>query len=138
MTFSLHQGGIVMSSQITHTQLSNIHSLAHILDICSLMFNSCVLFSLFQRHHVTASHPCPSDHHQRWEGSPKDHSSKQKWASTRTLHSLQFFTHCYAASTIIPLLPKAIFTPSIQPNMGLPCTCIRLTSPVNTLLVIWH
>ena len=29
-TFSLHQGGIVMSRQITHAQLSNIHPLAHI------------------------------------------------------------------------------------------------------------
>ena len=33
MTFSLHQGGVVVSSQITHTQtVIKIHPLAHILD----------------------------------------------------------------------------------------------------------
>ena len=29
MTFFLHQGGIVMSSQISHEQLSNIHSVTY-------------------------------------------------------------------------------------------------------------
>ena len=31
--------------QITHTQSSNIHSLAHILDTCALIFSSCALFT---------------------------------------------------------------------------------------------
>ena len=35
-----------------------------------------------------------------------------------------------AASTVIPLLPKATFTPTFQPNRGLPRT------PINTLLAI--
>ena len=34
---------------------------------------------------------------------------------TRALHSFLSFAHCRAASTVIPLLPKAIFTPTIQP-----------------------
>ena len=33
MTFSLHQGGVVMSSQVNHTHtVIKIHPLAHILD----------------------------------------------------------------------------------------------------------
>ena len=32
MTFSLHQGGVVMSSQITRTHIIKIHLLSHILD----------------------------------------------------------------------------------------------------------
>ena len=35
---------------------------------------------------------------------------------TRALHAFQSFAHCRAASTVIPLLPNATFTPSIQPN----------------------
>ena len=38
----------------------------------------------------------------------------------RESYILHFFLHCRAASTVIPLLPKATFTPSIQPNLGLP------------------
>ena len=37
MTFSLHQGEIVVPSQITHTESSNIHPLAHILHTCALI-----------------------------------------------------------------------------------------------------
>ena len=37
MTFSLDEGGIIMSSQIMHAQLSNIHPLAHILGTCVLI-----------------------------------------------------------------------------------------------------
>ena len=47
MTFSLRQGGVVMSSEITHAQSSNIHSLAHILDTCALIFSSCALFKVY-------------------------------------------------------------------------------------------
>ena len=41
MAFSIHQGGVVMSDQIAHTQLSNIHPLAHVQDTCALIFSSC-------------------------------------------------------------------------------------------------
>ena len=48
MTFSLHQGGVVMSSQITHTQSSNINFLAYKVDTCpSLNFSRCALFTVY-------------------------------------------------------------------------------------------
>ena len=46
--------------------------------------------------------------------------------------------HCRAASTVIPLLPEATFTPSIQPSLGLPRTRPTLTSAINTLLAILY
>ena len=55
---------------------------------------------------------------------------------TRALHSFRSFAHCRAASTVIPLLPKATFTPFIQPNLGLPRTRPPLTSAINTFLAI--
>ena len=61
MTFSLHQWGVVVSSQIMHAQLSNIHLLAYILGTCALIFNTCVLFTVSQPHHVRAFHPSPRD-----------------------------------------------------------------------------
>ena len=51
---------------------------------------------------------------------------------TRALHSFRYFLYFHAASTVIPLLPKATFTPSIQPNLGLPHTRPPLTSAINT------
>ena len=45
MTFSLHQGGVVMSDN-THT-IINIHPLAHILDTCALTFSRCALLSIY-------------------------------------------------------------------------------------------
>ena len=58
------------------------------------------------------------------------------YVGTRALCSYRSFTHCRAAYTIIPLLCKAIFTPSIQPNLGLPCTHTPLVSTINILLAI--
>ena len=55
---------------------------------------------------------------------------------TSALHSFRSFANCRAASTVIPLLPKATFTPSIQPKVGLPRTRPPLTSAINTLLAI--
>ena len=45
---------------------------------------------------------------------------------------LPIFGNSRAASSVIPLLPKATFTPSVQPNLGLPRTCSPLTSPPST------
>ena len=42
------------------------------------------------------------------------------------------------SSAVIPLLPKAAFTPSIQPNLGLPRTRPPLTSAINTLLRVTY
>ena len=47
----------------------------------------------------------------------------------KALHYFLFFTHSHAASIIILLLPKATFSPSIQP----PLTCPPLTFTINTL-----
>ena len=44
--------------------------------------------------------------------------------------------HCRAGSTVIPLLPKANFMPSIQPNLGLPRTSPPLTSANYTFLTM--
>ena len=55
---------------------------------------------------------------------------------TRALHSFISFAHCSASSTVIPLLPKDTFTPSIQPNLGLPRSRSPLTSANNILLAI--
>ena len=57
---------------------------------------------------------------------------------TRALHSFRWFEHCRAASTVIPLLPKATFTPSIQSYLGLHRTHPPLTSAINTLLAIQY
>ena len=74
------------------------------------------------------------------ESGPKKHRAKQKWpretrsvTCTRTLHS---FARWRAASTIIPLLSKATFTSSMQPNLGLLRTHLPITSAINTLLEI--
>ena len=38
--------GIVTSSQTTHI-IINIHPLAHVLDICALIFSSCAIFTVY-------------------------------------------------------------------------------------------
>ena len=63
-----------MLSQIKHIQSSNIHNLAHILDTCSLIFNSCALSKVYNPHRVTATTRAR-------EGSPKEHRDKQKCPS---------------------------------------------------------
>ena len=45
MTFSLHQGGVEMLSQIAHGQSPNIHPLAHLLGTYAD-------FTLFQKLHI--------------------------------------------------------------------------------------
>ena len=50
------------------------------------------------------------------------------------LQSFLSFAHCRAASAVVPLLPKATFTPSIQPNLSLPRT--RLLNPSHLTVLI--
>ena len=57
MTFCLHQGGLVKSSQITHSQPSNVHPLAHILDTCALVS----VIAPFSQFAPTASRPSPGE-----------------------------------------------------------------------------
>ena len=80
MTFTLHQDGAVMLSQITRIQRSNIHPLAHICDSGALVFISCAFLTIDPKpHHVTASYPSPGDNQQTTEGGPIKHGAKQKW-----------------------------------------------------------
>ena len=136
--------GTHVKSDNTHI-IINIHTLAHILDIFhldSLYFRP--FYRLSQPHHVTASNPSPGDNHQS-TGGRSDRTQGQakmaEWNSfgcicTRALHSVRSFAHWRAASSVIPLLPKATFTPSIQPNLGLPRTRPPFTFACNTLLDI--
>ena len=48
MTLTILQGGIVMSSQIKHAQLYNIHPLAHMQGPCIL--TSAALFTIGPNH----------------------------------------------------------------------------------------
>ena len=65
MTFSLNQGVVVLSSQITHSKLSNIHPLVHMLGTCALpTFYS----SLPQTHHERHPTPLQVIRHQSAEG----------------------------------------------------------------------
>ena len=59
MTFPLHQGGVIVSSQITPTQSSDTHPLVHIPSIYTLNFCSCAFFySLLQPHHMVGPKEC--------------------------------------------------------------------------------
>ena len=79
-------------------------------------------------HYVTPSHPSAGDNHQNTGGRSERTQGQAKmtaWNSfsyvcTRALQSSLSFMHYRAASTVISLLPTATFTPSIQPNLGLP------------------
>ena len=108
--------GIVMSSQITRTQSSNIHQLARILDACPLIFISCDLFTVFSNH-IMLGYPTPiqvitTDHGRavrKNTGPSKNGRLKLiQYICTRALHSFLSF------STIIPLLPNATSTPFIK------------------------
>ena len=145
MSFSLHQGGVVISSQITHTQSSNVHPLAHIVDTCNLIFSSCALFTVYHNL-IMKWHPTPLQviTTRAREGGPKEHREMQKMASwnsfsyicTRALHSFVFFVHWRAVSSVIPLLPKATFThlSSLTSVYLVPAT--PLTTAINTLVAI--
>ena len=147
MTFSLHQGGVVMSSQITHTHNHQDTPLSPYTWLLILDFQYLrPFYSLSQLHHLTASLPSPCANHQSTEGRSERTQCQAKisaWNSfsyicTRALHSFRSFAHCRAASTVFSLLPKVTFTPSIQPNLGLPRTRPPLPSAINTLLDIWY
>ena len=87
MTVFLHQGGVVMSSHVTHKQSSNIHPFAHRLATCALIFSSSTHFyslSVF----VTAFHPSPDNNHQRTGGLSEITQGKVKMP--RETHSITY------------------------------------------------
>ena len=120
MTFSLHQGGVVMSSQVQHTQSHQETHLSPYTWQLRLDFHYLrPFYSLSQPHHVMASIPSSCDNHQSMGGQSERTQCQAKMAvlnsssytCTRALHTFRSFAHCRAASTIIPLLPNATFTP---------------------------
>ena len=123
--FLPHQGGVVMSSQITHT-IINIHPLVHILNICALIFSSCALFTVY---------PTPL---QWWDA--EEHRAKQKWQ--RETHSV---TYVPGLSTLSDLaqLPSSFLcyprTPSLHSSRLTSVSLVSpppLTSAINTLLAM--
>ena len=103
-----------MSSQITHGQLFNEHSLAHILDTCRLISV------------VASKQKCLC----------KTQLSTCMHLGRSTYSNLSLLQLILVASTFISLLPKATFTHSTQPNFGPPCTHPPLTHAINTLLAM--
>ena len=116
-----------------------LHPVSHILDTCTLIFSSCALFTV-HCNRMILRHPTPPHviTARAREGGPKKHREKEKWpCETHQLHMrMGSLAHCRVASTVIPLMLKATFTLSIQPNLGLPRTRASLTSAINTLLAI--
>ena len=127
-----------MSNIITLTQSSNIHFLTHILGTCAWIFSSCARFTV-NTNRVMKLHPTPLQViiHQSVRGRSESTQYHAKIAAinwiiyicTTSLHSFLSFGHCCAASTDIPLLPKATFRRSIQPNLGLLRTTPHLLPP---------
>ena len=62
MTSSLHQGGVFMSSQITHAQLSNIHTLANILGTSALISVVGSIYSSPKLHNTPFKSDVPPEH----------------------------------------------------------------------------
>ena len=100
MTFSLHQGGVVMSSQVKHTHSHRDTPLSPYTWQLSLDFQLLrPFYSLSQPHRVTASLPSPCDNHQRMGGGSERTQCQAKMAAlnsfsyicTRALHSFRSF-----------------------------------------------
>ena len=108
-----------MSSQINKQTTCTPLPILYILDNRALICSSCALFTVYPTPlQVITTRPR--------EGGPKEQRANQKWQ--RVTHSVTYATklstlsHLRAASTVIALLPKAIFTPSIQPTSYPPST----------------
>ena len=111
---------------------------------CSFLQKLHPFYSLQQPHHITVSHPstCDNNSTRVREGCDR-HKIEEKIDALNSiiyswwdLNSFHTFTCCRGASTVIPLLPKAAFAPSIQPNLGLLRTRAPPTSATNALLAI--
>ena len=80
MTFFLHHGEVVMSSQITIKQSSYTHLLAHIPGTCSVIFSSCARFTVYPNR-IMLRHPTPLQviFHQGTGWRFERTRAKQKW-----------------------------------------------------------
>ena len=116
----------------SHVKLENARTiikhtpLAHILDTCALTFSSWAIFTVYHKHQSTGG----------WS------ERTRCQAKMAVLNSIIYICTCSALlfifradSSVIPLLPKTTFKPSIRPNLGL-LTRPPLTSAINTLLAI--
>ena len=140
MTFYILQGGVVMSSQITHSQSSNIHQLAHILDTCTSSFSSVHIWS--QPHHGTASLRVITTRAR--DGSPKEHRAKQKWlCETHSVTCIPGISMLSDNSCIVMQPPPSFLCCPRPPSHHLSSLTIvslvpTLTSAINTLLTIQY
>ena len=142
MSFSLHQGEVIMSSQIMHARSYNIHPLVHILGTCPLISVVTPFFTVYPNR-IMERHPTPLQviSHESTQGRTKRQDTSKNivarktiiYICTRVLHFFLSFAYYRAAFTVISQLPKASFTISIQPNIGQPCTRPSLISAINTL-----
>ena len=134
--------GSHVKSDNTHTMVM-IYHLALIPDTWALIFSSFALFTVYPNR-ITQRHPSllQMTTTRAREGG---HSAKQIWP--RETHSVIYVP--WQGSPLFPIflalsrslyrhssLSKATFTPSIQPNLGLPSTRPPLTSAINTLPAI--
>ena len=137
-----------MSSQIMHSQLSNIHHLAHILGTWALISVLRPFHSLPQPYHVTASHLSTGDKPQsaggrsEWtqESSKNGRVNSIVYIFIRTLHYILSVAPCRAASTVIH--PFAIIMPSITLLRTKPLVQLLLhldtSSPLSQILYAEH
>ena len=126
MTFSLHEGVVVMFSLITHAQSFNIHHLSHILGTCALISAVAPFYCLTFT--VVAYHSSEGDTPQERRRAVRKNTDPSKngfvkintsiYVCSRAFHSFLSLANCHSASTIIGLQPKTTLTPSIKPNFG--------------------
>ena len=82
--------GCHVKSDNTHTLSSTIHPLAHILNTCTLIFSSCVIFTVYPNR-VMQRHPTPLKVKttRAREGGPKEHRAKHGRVKLIQLHMYQ-------------------------------------------------
>ena len=66
-----------MSSQITHTQLFNIHHLAHILSTFALIFSICTQFTAYFNHSMKRHPTALQLHHSAGELSERSKNAEE-------------------------------------------------------------
>ena len=109
--FPQSRRGNYVKSDFANTIIANIQG------TCAFIFNSCAIFTVYPNNTTWAG----GGRCERTQGHSKMAALNSIiYMCTRALHSFLTFAHCLAVSTVIPLLPQTTFTPSIQPNLGLP------------------
>ena len=116
-------------SQIMHAQLFNGHPLAHLQGTWALIISSCTVFTVYPTPLQVISHRSAGGRY-RWTMLKIAEWNSIIYTCTRDLHSIQSIAHYRASCSVIPLLSKATFTPSIQPNLTVPV--LRLLPPYGT------